>query len=211
MTDWLAWLLEELEEDGEQGEDLDLSGYILPCVLEERSGDGPWTEAYSGGPTDLRAEGASGETARARKGSGEDQSEEKDEPGGPEDLPQRLIRLSRARLEQEAHQLGSKGPELAGALAGTGVVRLSEGGGKPGQQTADAGRKERERALTAAALYDSVRRAGMAAEQVPYLRQPGQVVVRELEPVGGQGPTPAELDRIFQRDARRYDGGFTLF
>lgn len=60
-------------------------------------------------------------------------------------------------------------------------------------------------------LYAAVRRAGTAVEQARGLRQTGPVVIREPVPVSGQGATPAELDRIFQRDARRYDGGFTLF
>lgn len=60
-------------------------------------------------------------------------------------------------------------------------------------------------------LYTAVRRAGTAVEQVRGLRQAGSVVIREPVLMGGQSTTPAELDRIFQRDARRYDGGFTLF
>ena len=42
---------------------------------------------------------------------------------------------------------------------------------------------------------------------------PGRTVVRVPAPAseGTPGLRPAELDRLFQRDARRYDGRFTLF
>ena len=60
-------------------------------------------------------------------------------------------------------------------------------------------------------LYTAARRARAAVEQARVLQPAGPVVIREPAAVGGKWPTPAELDRIFQRDARRYDGGFTLF
>ena len=42
---------------------------------------------------------------------------------------------------------------------------------------------------------------------------PGRTVVRVPAPASEETPglRPAELDRLFQRDARRYDGRFTLF
>ena len=42
---------------------------------------------------------------------------------------------------------------------------------------------------------------------------PGRTVVRVPAPTSEETPglRPAELDRLFQRDARRYDGRFTLF
>lgn len=42
---------------------------------------------------------------------------------------------------------------------------------------------------------------------------PGRTVVRVPAPAseGTPGLRPTELDRLFQRDARRYDGRFTLF
>ena len=55
-----------------------------------------------------------------------------------------------------------------------------------------------------------MRRARAAVEQARGLGQAEPVVLRKPEPVR-QNSAPLELDRIFQRDARRYDGGFTLF
>ena len=53
MTDWLAWLLEALEEEEDREEDLDLGEYVLPGGAENQAGEtaGPWrgAPAESGG------------------------------------------------------------------------------------------------------------------------------------------------------------------
>jgi len=38
MTDWLDWLLEELEEEEDQGEDLDLKAHVLSGDAAEGTG-----------------------------------------------------------------------------------------------------------------------------------------------------------------------------
>ena len=63
---------------------------------------------------------------------------------------------------------------------------------------------------TAGTLYAQVRRTRAAAEYATARRETVTV------PVPAAAPAPAPLgaeglDRLFQRDARRYDGGFTLY
>ena len=53
-----------------------------------------------------------------------------------------------------------------------------------------------------------------AGEAAAGSRPRGGVTVRVLERSGGPaggGLSPEELDRVLERDARRYDGGFALF
>lgn len=66
-----------------------------------------------------------------------------------------------------------------------------------------------ERSEMGESLYQRVRRAGAAAEYAARSRG-RQDPVRVAE-AAGRGLDPMELDRIFQRDARRYDGGFSLY
>ena len=119
--------------------------------------------------------------------------------------------LSQVRLAQAARQAGADQPWQTGTPAGTGEVRPTADGGRAGLSSPDSGATVLESALAEPELYAAVRRTRAAAEQAQGLRQAGPVVIREPVAVGEQGTTPAELDRIFQRDARRYDGGFTLF
>ena len=67
-----------------------------------------------------------------------------------------------------------------------------------------------QRSTGAAWLYQQVRQS---AAQAGYAR-PAQVFYPQetaAEPSGGPSFGPEELDRLFQRDARRYDGPFTLY
>lgn len=211
MTDWLDWLLEELEEEEDQGEDLDLKTHVLPGraavetgeVAEERSGttgvvrrvvvpSADEAAEESGHPAEDRAEG--------RTGQEED-----------EELPLAVRQLSQIRLAQAARQAGADQPWQTGTPAGTGEVRTAADGGRAVLPASGPGVPALDAAMAEPELYAAVRRTRAAAEQAQGLRQAGPVVIREPVPVGGQSPTPAELDRIFQRDARRYDGGFTLF
>ncbi|NLF35060.1 MAG: hypothetical protein GX585_03750 [Clostridiales bacterium] len=67
-----------------------------------------------------------------------------------------------------------------------------------------------EKAEVAAAFYGALRRARHAAGQTA---PPGGGTVgrKGPEPTAARPVAPADLDRIFERDARRYDGGFSLF
>ena len=130
--------------------------------------------------------------------------------GEDEELPLLVRELSEARLAQAARQAGSDPGQSwqRGSPAGTGEVRseseaLRRGWTPGGGGAAPAG-------TAAADLETAVRRARAAVEQARGLGQAEPVVLRKPEPVR-QNSAPLELDRIFQRDARRYDGGFTLF
>lgn len=207
MTDWLSWLLEELEEDKDQGEDLDLRGHLFP---REKGGKhrGPHgNETDSGAPAEPQTEGSAAEMDEMRDGPLEERSEKRDGDGGNDALLLAARRLNRVWPEPPARRPGNEGTGLPGTEKG----QAADGGGIPARRRTTFEGAEGQRLLTETGLYGSLRRAGMAVGQVPYLRQPGPTVIQEPEPAAGQGPTPAELDRIFQRDARRYDGGFTLF
>lgn len=75
-----------------------------------------------------------------------------------------------------------------------GGMELAEGSGRAAGFLADVARRR------AVAEY-----AGRRS-----VRQEAPVVVR-VEPVAETGMEATALDRIFQRDARRYDGGFSLY
>lgn len=59
-------------------------------------------------------------------------------------------------------------------------------------------------------LYERLRRS---ETQAGYGRTGAAYLLTAPEPhtPAGRGLTPEGLDRLFQRDARRYDGGFTLY
>ena len=59
MTDWLDWLLEELEEDEDQGEDLELRTHVLPRSEGEETG------AAGGGPGEKERRTGGGRRAPA--------------------------------------------------------------------------------------------------------------------------------------------------
>ena len=194
MIDWLAWLLEALEEEEDREEDLDLREYVLPGGAENQAGEtaGPWR----GAPAESGGRGA-GVMEEDRTQDGE---------AAVEDLPQAVRRLCEARLAQAGSDPDQ--PWQWGSPAGTGEVRseseaLRRGWTPGGGGAAPAG-------TAAVDLETAVRRARAAVEQARGLGQAEPVVLRKPEPVR-QNSAPLELDRIFQRDARRYDGGFTLF
>ena len=194
MIDWLAWLLEALKEEEDREEDLDLREYVLPGGAENQAGEtaGPWR----GAPAESGSRGA-GVMEEDRTQDGE---------AAVEDLPQAVRRLCEARLAQAGSDPDQ--PWQWGSPAGTGEVRseseaLRRGWTPGGGGAAPAG-------TAAVDLETAVRRARAAVEQARGLGQAEPVVLRKPEPVR-QNSAPLELDRIFQRDARRYDGGFTLF
>lgn len=211
MTDWLAWLLEELEEEEDQGEDLDLKAHVLPGNAAEEIGEAAEERSGTTGAVGRVAATSAVETAEVGERPVEDWVEESAGQGENEALTLAARQLSQVRLVQAARQAGADQPWQTGTPAGTGEVRPTADGGRAGLSSPDIGATVLESALAEPELYAAVRRTRAAAEQAQGLRQAGPVVIREPVAVGEQGTTPAELDRIFQRDARRYDGGFTLF
>lgn len=211
MTDWLAWLLEELEEEEDQGKDLDLKEHVLPGNAAEETGEGVEERSGMTGAVGRVAATSAVETAEVGERPVEDWVEESAGQGENEALTLAARQLSQVRLAQAARQAGADQPWQTGTPAGTGEVRPTADGGRAGLSSPDIGATVLESALAEPELYAAVRRTRAAAEQAQGLRQAGPVVIREPVAVGEQGTTPAELDRIFQRDARRYDGGFTLF
>lgn len=210
MTDWLAWIMEELEEEEDQGEDLDLKARVLPGRAAEETGEA--AEERSG-PTGAvgRVAATSVDEPAEEEHRAEDRAEGSAGQGKGGELPLMVRQRNEIRLAQAARQAGADQPWQAGTPAGTGEVRPTADGGRAALSSPDIGATVLESALAGPELYTAVRRTRAAAEQAQGLRQAGPVVIREPVAVGGQGTTPAELDRIFQRDARRYDGGFTLF
>lgn len=246
MTDWLDWLLGELEEKEDQGEDLDLSPHALPRrqaeeeTEREDAGEGPAPARYGGdagpnGPADGLPKGADTTAERQEtKGEGEKSYAEENGESGSLSLPL-AVKLERTQaLSRAARSIGTEPERLwqEGTPAGTGDVRTAESGRREswlpagGTQLRTESNPADSLGRTASAqgdgylyaavqggeyLYTAARRARAAVEQARGLQQAGPVVIREPAAVGGKWPTPTELDRIFQRDARRYDGGFTLF
>ena len=211
MTDWLAWLLEELEEEEDQGEDLDLKAHVLPGNAAEEIGEAAEERSGTTGAVGRVAATSAVETAEVGERPAEDRMEGSAGQGENEALTLAARQLSQVRLAQAARQAGADQPWQTGTPAGTGEVRPTADGGRAALSSPDIGATVLESALAEPELYAAVRRTRAAAEQAQGLRQAGPVVIREPVAVGEQGTTPAELDRIFQRDARRYDGGFTLF
>ena len=211
MTDWLALLLEELEEEEDQGKDLDLKEHVLPGNAAEEIGEAAEERSGTTGAVGRVAATSAVETAEVGERPVEDWVEESAGQGENEALTLAARQLSQVRLAQAARQAGADQPWQTGTPAGTGEVRPTADGGRAGLSSPDIGATVFESALAEPELYAAVRRTRAAAEQAQGLRQAGPVVIREPVAVGEQGTTPAELDRIFQRDARRYDGGFTLF
>lgn len=211
MTDWLAWLLEELEEEEEQGEDLELRTHVLPRSEGEETGAAAEERSGTTGAVGRVAATSADEAAEVGERPAEDRAEGSAGQGEDGELPLVVRQRSEIRLAQAARQAGAEQLWQTGTPAGTGEMRPTADSGRGCLSSPDIGAAVLESALEELELYAAVRRARAAAEQAQDLRQAGPVVIREPVPVGRQGPAPAELDRIFQRDARRYDGGFTLF
>ena len=109
---------------------------------------------------------------------------------------------------QERGQTVSAAGTAAAAVSG---ISQTEGWVHGGLTVADgAPPGGTQRSTGAAWLYQQVRQS---AAQAGYAR-PAQVFYPQetaAEPSGGPSFGPEELDRLFQRDARRYDGPFTLY
>lgn len=267
MTDWLEWVLEDLEEEPEAEELLELpeaAVLLRPAGREEPGEEAPGAStvredsgAPSSGPAPAGQEAgrASGEAKNDSEleGTGRAGTERvhAGEPGrrsgGAEDLPIAVPGAGGAEdlLEWEKAPAAGTGGEAVRRLRGAvpageegersletaslpAVGRrgvLPAGGASGGSMEGTAAEGEDTLsgsefplgALEAAAgrgtagtLYAQVRRTRAAAEYAAARREtvtvPVPAAVPAPAPLGAEG-----LDRLFQRDARRYDGGFTLY
>lgn len=267
MTDWLEWVLEDLEEEPEAEELLELpEAAALPRPAgwegpgEEGSGastGGEDSGAPSSGPASVGQEAgrASGEAKNGSEpespGRAGTERVHAGEPGrrsgGAEDLPiavpgaggaEDLLEWEKApaagtggeavrrlRGAVPAGEEGERSPEAvslpavgrrgvlpAGGVSGGSLERTAAEGAEalPGSELPSGALEAAAGRGTAGTLYAQVRRTRAAAEYAAARRETVTVPV----PAAAPAPAPLEaegLDRLFQRDARRYDGGFTLY
>ena len=257
MTDWLEWVLEDLEEEpdaeellelpeavallrptGRERPDAEASGTSMgegagettpgPVLEGQEAGRAPWE------PEGRTEGGPAGEPGR-RAGGAEDlpMTGLTPEDDGPEDLLERekapaagtgggAVRRLRGAVPMGGE--GARSPETASlpAVGRRGVLPAGGASGGSLERTAAGGADallgselpsgvlEGAASGTAGTLYAQVRRTRAAAEYAAARRETVTV------PVPAAAPAPAPLgaeglDRLFQRDARRYDGGFTLY
>lgn len=124
MTDWLDWLLGELEEEEDQGEDLDLSPHALPRrqaeeeTERENAGEGPAPARYGGdtgpnGPADGLPKGADTTAERQEtEGEGEGEKSHAEENGESGSLSQTLaVKLERTQALSRAARSMDTEPE----------------------------------------------------------------------------------------------------
>lgn len=132
--------------------------------------------------------------AEERRGSGE--------AAGWEAAAERM--LSRERTGGRRAE-----PPLEGTLPATAALRAvletSSAGGRIG---AAAEKDAAVRRNSAAAAREMT---GRAAGGTPPETGEIRLVTEVRRPESGRSPDPAALSRAFQRDARRYDGGFRLY
>lgn len=198
MTDYIAALLAEQgeREDEENGTSPELE---TGALFLRRGSGGDETPAAAAAGAEIPAEGgdepgAGGLTGRAVRGAAVLE-------GGAEALLSGLWGPAEAGGR-------SRGEAVDGSPAPDGRAELSaEGGGTrlPYGETGWTDRPGR-----GAAWLDGAVRRSLAAGSIPAGRGGQSVtVVRSAERNGGTMGAEG-LDRLFRRDARRYDGGFQL-
>lgn len=267
MTDWLEWVLEDLEEEPEAEELLELpeaAVLLRPAGREEPGEEAPGAPtggedsgAPSSGPASAGQEAGrvSGEAKNGSEPEGTGRAGTERVPaggpgkrsGGAEDLPiavpgaggaEDLLEWEKApaagtggeavrrlRGAVPAGEEGERSPEAvslpavgrrgvlpAGGVSGGSLERTAAEGAEalPGSELPSGALEAAAGRGTAGTLYAQVRRTRAAAEYAAARRETVTV------PVPAAAPAPAPLgaeglDRLFQRDARRYDGGFTLY
>lgn len=185
MTDYIAVLLAQQEEQ-EQGEAPELETGPLTVWLEENT--------------------RPAEAAAARRGVEQDEAGACAGPGaviGNRYVPEAPVGDSSGQPSDRGAKQWADGLQTAGTL---------ETAGKMGERTAQPARPERAaeyRSGSGVAWLDGLVRRSMEREWSGGTER--RVVT--VEQYGGAVGAPAEaeaLDRLFRRDARRYDGGFRL-
>lgn len=187
-----------------------------PAEPERDAGTGETAALGGKDRTQTEPEGRSvpGETGTAPE-SGE-RAEQLESPAGlgtaspalsPEEGASALSRLLWAGRQGRAAPR-EEGPEGPGAEAGK-APEL------PGAERASLWEREPEEASGARRLQAAL---GLARRRAEYRRAPGTARVEPLslrpeagEPLRLEHDSARRVDRIFRRDARRYDGGFALF
>lgn len=199
MTDYLELLLEQEDESGREPED-------------ERADWDAGTPAPAG-----TGRGEEPERRRDAGRSGAWEAAVRTEPGQPESAARRGAGTVGNALSSDrtagtaADAEGAADSSAPGWPDGAGSVltRRLAGGRVYGEQAAMQGAGRRG---STQVLYEElVRSRAAAAFSAQGAAPAGDGTPERAE--GGFLPaalSPAELDRVFQRDARRYDGGFTL-
>ena len=200
MTDYLEWLLDLQEpEDEEDGETLAWCGAALDRLAVRRTEDGAdegrGTELsrVSEGPTSSAVSGG-----RAEKATAEDGAE-----GSAPSIVENLRRAADWR------------GQAADLLRTAGGAARPEDGATAGIIPAAGDRSAAERLYRELAQSGRVERMGRQTDApstgIELSRPVGQASVAPDGANRAGGWTPEALDRVFQRDARRYDVGFTLY
>ena len=196
MTDYLEQVLdlagteEDREEEPEERETGRAAGLPAPPVRR--------AEAESAPEAEREGERAS----RAQSGS----PEALEEGPRPEDT---AIWLERAAAR--AARIGAApAPVGESGTVKTGTGQDPVGRGEPGDGERPSPASSRSRA--GRALLERTRRLHRAADFPPAPgREKAPVVELRRSAERGETLTAEELDRAVQRDARRYDGGFSLY
>lgn len=207
MIDWLEWVLAEdealeLEGEGAPGQDrptVRAAGPDSPPGMgAERAGEDLVGEAVLGrGRPSARAAGPDGSPFRGTGEVGEDLASVglsgeavlgRDRALGPDRSPGRGA--------------GRTGEDPASAVL---TGEALPGWGSPSV------RDREDRTRGGESLLERGRRARAAVEYAAGRREPVAAPVPVPAAGGGKALGAGELDRVFQRDARRYDGGFTLY
>ena len=193
MTDYLEWLLDLQEpEDEEDGETLAWCGAALDRLAVRRTEDGAdegrGTELprVSEGPTSSAVSGG-----RAEKATAED--------GAEGSAPSMVENLRRAA-------------DWRGQAAD--LLRTAGGAARPEDSPTTGVASAAERLYRELAQSGRVERMGRQTDAPSAGIELSRLERKRTAPDGASrsgGWTPEALDRVFQRDARRYDGGFTLY
>ena len=219
MRDYIEALLAGLEEEepSEEAAELDISPAVVR--LEKRE---EWTAEDGGEPLpaapgmERALPSAAGADAPAETAGRRDRAE-MEEGSGAEALLPGLTDTAAAARRAAGREDGPppagvrEAAEHAGAVGGL-LRRLETGGGAaapalPGD--GGDGRAGGGRPSGAAWLAEQVRRSLLPAVEQAGRSGGGVTVLRPAERGGGTVEVEG-LDRMFRRDARRYDGGFQL-
>lgn len=189
MTDYIEWILETVEDEEEREALLadgrrrggGAAGAARPAAGAVRAGAGTKTAAW--GHATRPGDRGEPPVAGIARGEGIDLRGRRSAPDHRGELAQSIIGADSVPAEAV---FGAEGP-------GGGGIEWARG-----PRAEDAWFMDRVRRTTAAAA--ALERRGAA----------GRTVV-ETEVVSSPAADPAALDLAFQRDARRYDGAFTLY
>ena len=219
MRDYIEALLAGLDEEeaSEEAAELDISPAVVR--LEKRE---EWTAEDGGEPLpaapgmESASPSAAGADAPAETAGRRDRAEMEEGSGAEALLPgltdtETVVRRAAGREDGPPPAGVREAAEHAGAAGGL-LRRLETGGGAaapalPGD--GGDGRAGGGRSSGAAWLAEQVGRSLRPAVEQAGRSGGGVTVIRPAE--RGGGTVEAEgLDRMFRRDARRYDGGFQL-